>query len=288
MCQNPSRLPSCRSSPTSHPPPCRVSIGQELVAAEGAAVLLLDEPSSGLDSHAALHLMQTLKQVWGGLVRAEGNLLCAGQQPSVGCTTPPFITAGQWAQPLLRAISDWPGLLSCHRSTQLMSSCAVCRVQVALAGRIVLLSCHQPSPAMFALLDRAYLLAGGACVFAGPPAAVQPHFAALGLPCPPVEAPAEHMLEVGRDAVAGFGCVSRVAFKGLQRIHQSGGGGIGSLPGPWISCSLPSCLCALTCRWLATRSSWSCCCKRQVSVTPMLVSAPQRLDRHGSRARTQF
>lgn len=41
----------------------RVSIGQELVAVEGAAVLLLDEPSSGLDSHAALHLMQTLKQV---------------------------------------------------------------------------------------------------------------------------------------------------------------------------------------------------------------------------------
>lgn len=54
--------------------PRRVSIGQELVAAEGAAVLLLDEPSSGLDSHAALHLMQTLKQVRGRLACAEAKV----------------------------------------------------------------------------------------------------------------------------------------------------------------------------------------------------------------------
>lgn len=63
-------------------------------------------------------------------------------------------------------------------------------------GRIVLLSFHQPSPAMFALLDRAYLLAGGACVLGGPPAGVAPALEAAGLPCPPGAATAEHMLEV--------------------------------------------------------------------------------------------
>ena len=71
------------------------------------------------------------------------------------------------------------------------------RLQVAGGGRIVLLSFHQPSPAMFSLLDRAYLLAGGACVFAGPPVAAEAAFASWGLPCPPGAAVAEHMLEVG-------------------------------------------------------------------------------------------
>jgi hypothetical protein len=34
-----------------------------------------------------------------------------------------------------------------------------CYAQVAGEGRIVLLSYHQPSPAMFSLLDRAHLMA---------------------------------------------------------------------------------------------------------------------------------
>ncbi len=69
-------------------------------------------------------------------------------------------------------------------------------MQVASAGRIVMLSFHQPSPSMFSLLDRAYLLARGSCVFSGPPAAADAHFAAHGLPCPAGSAVAEHMLQV--------------------------------------------------------------------------------------------
>jgi len=69
-------------------------------------------------------------------------------------------------------------------------------VQVASAGRIVMLSFHQPSPSMFSLLDRAYLLARGSCVFSGPPSAAEAHFAAHGLPCPVGSAVAEHMLQV--------------------------------------------------------------------------------------------
>ncbi|EFN53179.1 hypothetical protein CHLNCDRAFT_136987 [Chlorella variabilis] len=67
--------------------------------------------------------------------------------------------------------------------------------QVAGDGRIVLLSYHQPSPAMFTLLDRAYLMAQGHCLFSGPPSAAEGWFASMGLPCPVDTAIAEHMLD---------------------------------------------------------------------------------------------
>lgn len=70
---------------------------------------------------------------------------------------------------------------------------------VAGSGRIVMLSFHQPSPAMFNLLDRVYLLVQGRCMFHGPPAAVEDHFARLGLPCPTGTGVAEHMLRCGCD-----------------------------------------------------------------------------------------
>lgn len=79
-------------------------------------------------------------------------------------------------------------------------------MQVASGGRIVLLSFHQPSPAMFSLLDAAYLMARGRCIFAGPPAAADAWFAAHGLPCPVGTAIAEHML----DAVSDPGSLQRL------------------------------------------------------------------------------
>ncbi|KAL4431621.1 hypothetical protein ABPG77_001463 [Micractinium sp. CCAP 211/92] len=71
--------------------------------------------------------------------------------------------------------------------------------QVASAGRIVLLSFHQPSPAMFSLLDSSYLMARGRCIFAGPPASTEAWFAQRGLPCPVGTAIAEHMLDAVSD-----------------------------------------------------------------------------------------
>lgn len=71
--------------------------------------------------------------------------------------------------------------------------------RLAVSGRIVLLSFHQPSPAMFSLLDNVFLLAQGKCVFSGSPHAVEPHFARLGLPCPPNVGVAEHMLHATCD-----------------------------------------------------------------------------------------
>ncbi|KAK9811462.1 hypothetical protein WJX72_004287 [[Myrmecia] bisecta] len=108
----------------------RVTIGMELII--NPPVMILDEPSSGLDSFTALNLMYTLKQV-------------------------------------------------------------------AAAGRIVLLSFHQPSPAMFSLLDQALLMADGRLVFTGSPVGAEPFFAQAGLPVPGHTPVAEHMLNCVSD-----------------------------------------------------------------------------------------
>ncbi|WIA23677.1 hypothetical protein OEZ85_000376 [Tetradesmus obliquus] len=52
--------------------------------------------------------------------------------------------------------------------------------QVAASGRVVALSLHQPSPAIFASLDTAMLLAAGLMVYAGPPAAAAAALEGLG------------------------------------------------------------------------------------------------------------
>jgi ABC-type multidrug transport system ATPase subunit len=39
--------------------------------------------------------------------------------------------------------------------------------QVARSGRVVVLSFHQPSPAMFAMLDAVWLMGAGHIVFSG-------------------------------------------------------------------------------------------------------------------------
>ena len=54
-------------------------------------------------------------------------------------------------------------------------------LQVAQTGRIVLLSFHQPSPAMYELLDRAFLMAKGHIVFCGEPGAAYEHFEHAGV-----------------------------------------------------------------------------------------------------------
>ena len=70
---------------------------------------------------------------------------------------------------------------------------------VAAAGRIVMLSFHQPSPAMFDLLDRSFLMARGNVLYSGPPGGVPAFFEAAGCPVPPGTAAAEHMLTAVSD-----------------------------------------------------------------------------------------
>lgn len=111
----------------------RVAIAMELV--RNPSILILDEPTTGLDSYAALQVMKTLKDL-------------------------------------------------------------------ASAGRIVILSFHQPSPAMFNLLDNVFLLAEGRKVFSGPPTMAENMFAGSSLPCPDGVSIAEHMLNCAAEAGA--------------------------------------------------------------------------------------
>lgn len=71
--------------------------------------------------------------------------------------------------------------------------------QVASSGRVVALSLHQPTPAIYGSLDTAMLLAAGLLVYAGPPAAAEPALAQLGFRVPEGITLAEHMLNVVND-----------------------------------------------------------------------------------------
>jgi ABC-type multidrug transport system ATPase subunit len=77
--------------------------------------------------------------------------------------------------------------------------------RVATEGkRALALSLHQPSPVMYALLDRAVLVAGGRLVYSGPPQGAADALAALGAPCPQGVPLAEHLLfAVSDPALAG-------------------------------------------------------------------------------------
>eukprot|EP00879_Flechtneria_rotunda_P000702 GHRR01000820.1.p1 GENE.GHRR01000820.1~~GHRR01000820.1.p1 ORF type:complete len:943 (+),score=354.31 GHRR01000820.1:2184-5012(+) len=70
---------------------------------------------------------------------------------------------------------------------------------VAASGRVVALSLHQPSPALFSALDTAMLLAGGTMVYSGTPSAAAAALEGLGCPVPEGMTVAEHLLHVVSD-----------------------------------------------------------------------------------------
>ena len=70
---------------------------------------------------------------------------------------------------------------------------------LASSGCIVMLSLHQPSPAMFNMLDKVFLLSAGRCLYSGPPSSASSYLNALGLHAPPGEGVAEYMLECASD-----------------------------------------------------------------------------------------
>lgn len=77
-----------------------------------------------------------------------------------------------------------------------------------------MLSFHQPSPAMYELLDRVFLMARGHMVYSGEPAAAYGHFERAGLPCPGHTAIAEHMLASVSDPVTLQTLMAYVEAKG--------------------------------------------------------------------------
>ena len=74
-------------------------------------------------------------------------------------------------------------------------------VQMARSKRIVVLSMHQPSPAMFSLLDKCFLVVQGNIAFAGRPCEAESFLLSAGVPCPEGQAVAEHLLAVAMDPV---------------------------------------------------------------------------------------
>ena len=68
--------------------------------------------------------------------------------------------------------------------------------QVAVGGRVVIASLHQPSKDMFYALDRVILMGHGRMLLSGRPEEAESMLAAAGVPCPKDTVIAEHMLKV--------------------------------------------------------------------------------------------
>ena len=85
------------------------------------------------------------------------------------------------------------------QSTPLAGDEVTSLLQIARAGRIVVLSIHQPSPQMFSTLDLCYLMCRGQIAFTGRPADAEGFLLSAGLPCPRGTPAAEHLLTVASE-----------------------------------------------------------------------------------------
>lgn len=65
---------------------------------------------------------------------------------------------------------------------------------LAMDGRTVIASIHQPSSEVFELFDKLYLLSGGKTIYFGQAAEACNFFAAAGFPCPTLRNPSDHFL----------------------------------------------------------------------------------------------
>ena len=86
--------------------------------------------------------------------------------------------------------------LDSHTAAQIMRTLT----ELARGGRMVCVSIHQPSSAIFLRLDQVLLLSEGSRVYFGPPGEVGPFFAQCGFPCPEHTNIADHVLDVVSDS----------------------------------------------------------------------------------------
>jgi len=118
--------------------------------------------------------------------------------------------------------------LDSHTALNLM----VTLKSVASAGRIVMLSFHQPSPAMFDLLDRVFLMARGHVLFSGKTEEAAPFFEAVpieGCKVPRGVAVAEHMLTAVSDPKLRDPLLAHVLASRRSKAIGGGGGSSVSL-----------------------------------------------------------
>ena len=136
--------------------------------------------------------------------------------------------------------------LDSHTAAQIMRTLT----ELARRGRMVCVSIHQPSSAIFLRLDQVLLLSEGSRVYFGPPGEMGSFFAQCGFPCPEHTNIADHVLDVisdsksrgsmrqhgleqGPESLAGPSPPAsiRASFRAAQRVGGGGGGEVGRPPG---------------------------------------------------------
>mmetsp|Transcript_28071 Transcript_28071/g.63580 ORF Transcript_28071/g.63580 Transcript_28071/m.63580 type:complete len:624 (+) Transcript_28071:148-2019(+) len=78
------------------------------------------------------------------------------------------------------------------------SSLVVLLKDIAQRGSAVLCTIHQPSSEVFALFDRCIVMREGRIFYQGDVAAILPHFASLGCPCPTLYNPADFIMNLAQ------------------------------------------------------------------------------------------
>lgn len=177
----------------------------------GVTPALISRAVEAVLRELGLEKLRARRTFWGGAAQLSG-----GEQQRVS------IAMELVAAPLVLFLDEPTSGLDSFSAAQVLRTLS----RVAAAGRIVVTSLHQPSPSLFDGLDQALLLAKGCLVFQGPPAAAPAALAALGLPCPPGLAIAEHLLEVVGNPETQQDLLARV----MQGMGSAGGGGQPSCP----------------------------------------------------------